>query len=307
MDTKKDLSVVIPVHNGEQTIEELFQRLMNVLSKYSENVEIIFVDDCSKDGSWKIIRSLKASFPLIVRGIRFARNYGQHNATLCGIKHTTSDIIITIDDDLEFPPESIHLLMEKYYLENQDVVYGVNKNKKVSVVRKQLTFLFRKLQGLAEKYVVRGSSLRLMKGEIARAIIVNAQEFSFIDEFLLWYTSAISVVDIESERLPVKTRYKITGLMRMTKDLIYLSSSVPLKLVTVFGFLMMAGNFLAGIIVVYRRLVLSIDVKGYTSIIVAILFSSGMIIFCLGVIAEHIGKILKVSYKKPAFFESEIA
>lgn len=306
LDTKKDYTVIVPVHNSEEVLVELFQRIFDTLINFSQNFEVIFVDDYSKDNSWKVIKSLKEKYPQKVKGIRLSKNYGQHNATLCGIKHANANVVITIDDDLEFYPEDISLLIDRYSTNQSDVVYGVDEQKKMNRWRSLLTRVFRKMQAVAHKGNIKGSSFRLIKGDVAVAITKNAREFSFIDEFLGWHTSAIAIVTIKTSESRVKSRYKIKGLMGMTKNLIFLSSTVPLRLVTSFGFLMMALNFIAGVIVIYRRLVLTIDVKGFTSIVVAILFSSGAIIFCIGVVAEYIGKILKMSYNKPAFFESEV-
>ncbi len=305
-DIKKDYAVIVPVHNSEEILEELFQRIFDTLSNYLQNFEIIFVDDYSKDNSWKVIKLLKEKFPHQVKGVRLAKNYGQHNATLCGLKHTQAAVVVTIDDDLEFFPEDITLLIERYRAEQSDVVYGVDDQKKTNRWRNFLTSIFRKFQFLADKENIRGSSFRLLKGTVAQAITKNAREFSFVDEFIQWHTSNVSVVKIKTGESRVKSRYKITGLMGMTKNLIFLSSTVPLKLVTSFGFLMMAVNFLIGIILIFRRIVMIIDVKGFTSIVVAVLFSSGAIIFCIGIVAEYIGKILKMSYNKPAYFESEV-
>lgn len=306
LDIKKDYAVIVPVHNSAEILEELFQRIFNTLSGFSQNWNVIFVDDYSKDSSWQVIKILKEKYPQQVRGIRLAKNYGQHNATLCGLKHTKAEVVITIDDDLEFFPEDIAHLIKCYNSEQSDVIYGVDDQKKTNLWRNFLTSVFRKFQFIVDKENVRGSSFRLMKGTVAEAITKNAREFSFVDEFIQWHTSNISVIKIKTGESRVKSRYKIAGLMGMTKNLIFLSSTVPLKLVTSFGFLMMIVNFLIGIILIFRRIVMIIDVKGFTSIVVAVLFSSGAIIFCIGIVAEYIGKILKMSYNKPAYFESEV-
>lgn len=162
------------------------------------------------------------------------------------------------------------------------------------------------MQLLNDKNIVRGSSFRLIKKSIADQLQQHSSEFSFVDEFILWYTNNIASIDVSNGITTSKTRYKVSGLMNMSKNLVVLSSSLPLKVVTTFGFLMMIFNFLLGLILIYRRVVLTIDVKGYTSIVVTLLFTSGAIILCIGVVAEYIGKILKMSYGKPAYFESEI-
>lgn len=306
LDFKRKYAVVVPVHNSERTLEELFQRTARVITELSDDFAVVFVDDYSNDNSWEVIRKLKDEHPQQVIGVRLSRNFGQHNATLCGIKHAQAEIIITIDDDLEFHPEDITNLLALYATGEADVIYGVDEHKKTNARRDLLTTVFRKIQLVADKKNIRGSSFRLINGGIARAITNNSREFSFIDEFLQWYTSRISVVKVTTGKPSVKSRYRIASLLGITKNLIFLSSTLPLKMVTTLGFYVMFFNFLAGIIIIFRRLVFTIDVKGYTSIVVAILFSSGAIMFCIGIVAEYIGKILKMNYNKPSYFESEI-
>lgn len=304
--SKKEFAVVIPVYNGAPVLKELCLRIMQTLKRISTKFEIILVDDCSKDNSWQEIQHIKQLYFSYVKGIRLSKNYGQHNATLCGIKHSNAEIIITIDDDLEFLPEDIISLVEKYKEGKWDVVYGVDTNKKVSFSKKIITAIFRKIQGITKNDYIRGSSFRLINGKIARLMVQNSQHFSFIDEFIRWYTSSMTTIPIKTQPSKIETRYKISRLFKITSSLIYLSSSFPLRLITWVGFFMMVFNFLAGIFIIYRRLVLTIDVKGYTSIIVTVLFSFGLLIFSLGIIAEYIGKILKINYNKPAFFEAEV-
>ncbi len=306
LDTEKEFAVVVPVHNSEELLEELFQRIEKTLNRFSQKWQVIFVDDFSKDYSWQVIKKLKESYPQVVKGVRLSRNYGQHNATLCGIKHSKAAVVITIDDDLEFSPEDIERLVEVYQKGDSDLVYGVDVTKRTNKNRDFLTALFRKMQTFFHKEPIIGSSFRLIKNEIAQAIISNARDFSYIDEFLPWYTSRITVVKIKTVKTSLKSRYKILDLIGMTKSVIFLSSNAPIKMVTIFGFLMMSINFLLGVILIITKLFFIIEVKGFTSIVVAILFSSGAIIFCIGIVAEYIGKILKMIYSKPSYFESEI-
>lgn len=302
----KDFAVVVPVFNSEQVLSALCQRIIATLTIHTFHFEVILVDDCSRDASWSVIQELKKQHPSIIKGIRLARNYGQHNATLCGFKHANAKIVITIDDDLEFQPEDISLLINKYNTEPCDVVYGVDASKKEGLFKRFFTSIFRKIQGITTKEYIRGSSFRLINGKIAKSITANSRHFSFIDEFLRWYTLSMTTVNITTQPSQVLSRYKVSRLMKITKNLVYISSSFPLKLVTRIGLIMMIFNFLAGLFIIYRRLFLKIDVKGYTTIIVTILFSFGILIFSLGIIAEYIGQILKVNYQKPAFNEREI-
>lgn len=302
-----DISIIVPVYNGEQTLRELFIRTKETCEKSALRFSVIFVDDFSKDKSWEVIQQLKTEFPSQIKGIRLANNSGQHNATLCGIKHADSTWVVTLDDDLEYEPENIILLLKEQERTNADLIYGVIQEKKKSFWKRNMGNLYKKIAKYLEgddKCI--GSSFRLMNNKLAKAILTHGRNFSFIDEFVLWHTSKIGNIAIEiSSSTPKKSRYSFWNLAFLTKELIFFSSTAPLRFVTILGSFMVITNFIAGLITIYRRLVLTIDEKGYTSIIVVILFSSGLIILCLGIIAEYISKLLKVSYNKPAYVEAE--
>src|SRR5688572_27767623 len=128
-------SVVVPVFNSEKTIAELFKRIEDVFKEAAESFEIILVDDGSGDDSWEEIKKLKQNFPGIVKGVRFSKNFGQHNALLCGFRFTKGNFVITMDDDLQTPPEEIHKLMKAINGSKSDMVYGTYESKQHSGFR----------------------------------------------------------------------------------------------------------------------------------------------------------------------------
>lgn len=308
LDTKVDISVVVPVFNAENSLEELFSRIQNTLQGVQKNFEVIFVDDYSKDKSWLIIQKLKKIAPESIKGIRLSRNYGQHNATLCGIGHAKGDFIVTIDDDLEFSPEDIPLLMNEQQRTNVDLVYGVGKNKRKNVIRKISTSIYKRISRLNhEDYRPDGSSFRLMKSSLAKDILIHGRNFSFVDEFVLWHTSNISAVKVECKKSINKTtRYNAWGLFILIRDLSLISSVAPLRLVSLIGSVMVSVNFIYGVVIIIRKFIFAIKVEGYTSLIVAILFSSGLIMFGIGVVAEYLSKLIKLNYNHPSFKEQDV-
>lgn len=308
LDSELKYSVIVPTFNSDEVLIELYHRIINVFDEIKAKCEIIFVDDGStKKETWEILSKIKELDPNRVVSIRLAKNYGQHNATICGFSNASGSYFITIDDDLEFRPEDILQLIAEQKKRDYDVVYGLGNEKKVSFnLRGIMTVIFRKLQRIHSNEYIRGSSFRLLKRHIGKDIVSNAREFSFIDEFITWYTSYIGIASVQHDAPKLKSRYKNSGLLNLSKNLIYISTDLPLRILTVFGFFMMFSNFIIGGILIYRRLVLTIDVKGYTSIVIAILFSSGAIILCLGVIAEYIGKILRMHYNKPTYKIAQI-
>lgn len=308
LDINCNISVVVPVFNAEKSIEELFDRLKTTLQGLEKSFEVIFVDDFSKDKSWVLIEKLKKENNDLIKGIKLSKNYGQHNATLCGIKHALGEFIITIDDDLEFLPEDIPLLINEQEKTKVDLVYGVGPSKKSSLIRKLSRFLYTKIAKINhDDFRPNGSSFRLIKKALAKKILVHQRNFSFVDEFLLWYTSDILSVRIECKKsVNKKSRYTGWGLFILIRDLALLSSIAPLRLLSFIGSLMISVNFIYGSFLIYKKVIMSISVEGYTSLIVTILFSTGIIMFSIGVVAEYLSKLIKVSYNQPAFIEKHI-
>lgn len=302
-----NISIVVPVFNSALCLEELAQRTSAVMHQMGKAFELILVDDGSKDASWETIKTLKARHPFIV-GIKLARNYGQQNATLCGIEHAQGDWVVTMDDDLEYPPEAISNLFAKQQEGDYDVVYGAYRKKKRSWLRGCLTWYHKFTTHLFNKKGnFKESSFRLLKSAIAKSILPHQQLFSIIDEFLTWHTDKIEHVLVDCEKSKrMKSGYSLLDLFIISKSLILINSKTQLKFILGIGFWMMVVNFILGIIIIYRKLILSIHVQGYASLIVAILFSSGVIVFSVGVIAENLSRLIKMNYQQPAYEEREV-
>jgi len=297
-----DISVVVPVFNAAITIEKLTTRLIAVLELTGKSFEIIFVDDASHDKSWQEICQQKNKFPA-VKGIRLGRNFGQHNATLCGITRATGKFIITIDDDLEIAPEDIPLLIKKQEETDADLVYGSFTNRGKKPIRYVLTGFYKLLSRLVEgKGRGKGSSFRLITRQLADLLITHTYEFVFIDEVCLWHTENLAFVPIK--KYPAqggKSRYSLFNLSLISGELMIFSSVFLLRIVTYAGVSLTFINFLLGLYFIIRKIFFSIDVEGYTSLIVSILFSSGLILLLLGIIAQYLSKILMSQYRKPSF------
>jgi len=141
-------SVIIPVYNSQNTLEELFERIDKCFEQHQLKYELIFVDDGSEDHSWQVLRKLKENYNEKIKAIRFVRNFGQHNAVFCGLSYATGEFIITLDDDLQHPPEEIPKLIEKHKKTSSELVYGFYKKKKHSPIKElrlikiKTTYLF---------------------------------------------------------------------------------------------------------------------------------------------------------------------
>nr|MBA3971629.1 glycosyltransferase family 2 protein [Bacteroidota bacterium] len=237
-------SVVVPVYNSAEMLEELTERLSAYLKNINATFEIILVDDGSTDESWKKIEQIKTRYPDTLKAIMLTRNFGQHNATLCGISLATGDQIITIDDDLQFPPEEISKLIACYNSTNADVIYGVPESKKHSAIR-NIGSVYMKATSDQTKG---GSSFRLIKREICEQITDKHQNnFLFIDTVVTWYTNSIETTPIRHEaRKSGQSGYTFSKLTGLYFSILINYTAYPLKIMTYSGLFFSIITFLVG-------------------------------------------------------------
>ncbi|MBW6484095.1 MAG: glycosyltransferase [Vicingaceae bacterium] len=297
-------SVIIPAFNSGETITQLCSEIVTIFNAINVIFEIIIVNDGGKLSTWKHIEKIYHQLNCKISIIRLSRNYGQHNATLCGIKNALGEVIITIDDDLQVNPKEILKLIDGYKSNNSDVVYGVYKSKKHNAVRNIGSGLIKNISKLFLNSPGKGSSFRLFKASIAEKILEHSQSFIYIDELLLWYTDNISFVEVEHEKNK-KSRYSIISLFKMFVNITTNYTALPLKLITYLGLISSLISFALGTFYIYKKIFRDVPL-GYTSIIVAVLFSASIILFSLGVLGQYIYKLYQVQNKKPTFFIKQI-
>ncbi len=294
-------SIVVPVFNSGKTLVELNSRIHTVMKQHNFNFEIIYVDDGSFDDSWSILEKLKSECPDSLKAIRLARNFGQHNATFCGLDHASGDIIITIDDDLQVPPEEIPKLIGSYHENDADLVYGCFQKKQHSLIRNIGSRLLKKAGAFFNDAPGEGSSFRLFTKDLSVKILSHSQNFVFIDELLLWYTANICFVNVKhNRRKEGKSGYTTIRLLRLLANLIFHYSALPLKIMTYGGLISSVILFFTGLYFFIRWLFFDVPV-GNTSIIIAVLFSASVIIFCIGVVGEYINRLYMIHNKKPPY------
>jgi glycosyltransferase involved in cell wall biosynthesis len=296
-----EYSIVVPVFNSEDTLIELFERLKKVMADIGKGFEVIFVEDGGRDGSWEVIRGLKEKYPEEITAIQLSKNFGQHNATFCGLSFAKGRYIITIDDDLQNPPEEITKLIECYQQNDADMVYGVYKRKKHSTVRNVVSKSFQEGSKRLNKGKGKGSSFRMMNAEIVHKILEHHQTFIFIDEIFQWYTERVFFINVDhDQRKGKRSGYSSGKLIRLFANITFFYSSIPLKLMVYTGLIFSVLFFIIGAFYIYRKIVHDVPL-GFTSLIVAIMFSTGIILFSLGMIGEYLSRIYMVQNKKPPF------
>ncbi|MBC8321178.1 MAG: glycosyltransferase family 2 protein [Bacteroidetes bacterium] len=301
-----DFSVVVPVHNSEETIKELYSRLVAEFNDLGSSFEVIFVEDGSEDNSWNVLKKLKQEFPNLITAIKLNKNFGQHNATMCGFTFAKGEMIITIDDDLQNPPEEIKKLVETCQKNNSDITYGIYTKKQHNFARNVLSNGAKKSSKYFMKGMGKGSSFRLINHKIVRRILDHNISFIFIDEVLQWYTNNISFVDVEHKKRQYnKSGYSPLKLFNLASDLTYYYTNIPLKLMVYGGMIISVLSFLLALQFVIQKIFYNVPL-GYTSVIVAILFSTSIIVFSLGVIGGYLSRIQLVQNKKPPFHIEEL-
>jgi undecaprenyl-phosphate 4-deoxy-4-formamido-L-arabinose transferase len=293
-------SIVVPVFNSEASLPELHSRLSEVMQATGQEYELIFVDDGSRDQSWETLRSIKAADPVHVTAIRLAKNFGQHSATFCGFNFAKGEWVITIDDDLQIPPEEIPKLIRKMEETDAELVYGIYERKKHSLVRNLGSAYFKKMSSLMGRSGD-GSSFRLISGNIIRSILIHYQNFVFIDEILHWYTDFIAMEKVEHQpRKYKRSGYSTRKIWGMLANIMIYYTTVPLKLMVYGGVISSAFFFVLSLIFAVKKVFYDVPL-GYTSLIVAILFSTSLILLSLGILGEYLSRIYMVQNKKPLY------
>jgi undecaprenyl-phosphate 4-deoxy-4-formamido-L-arabinose transferase len=293
-------SVVVPVYNAEDTLEELVLRLIRTFEKIKEPYELIFIDDNSQDRSWDILRSLREKHPE-VSCYQLMRNYGQQNATMCGFRLAKGQFILTLDDDLQNPPEEIPSLiteLEKGY----DAVFGVYEAKKHTRYRLWGSWLINKFYVLTFKTKGRVSAFRILRSDLAKKILEYDLNFTYINGLISWYSDRISRVNVKHQLRPQgRSGYTLGKLLALSVNMMTNFSLLPLQIASFAGLLFASAGFILGLFFGVRRLLFGTDVSGFTAIFVSISFFSGMILFFLGVIGEYIGRIHLNINRRPQY------
>ncbi|MES2515236.1 MAG: glycosyltransferase family 2 protein [Bacteroidota bacterium] len=298
---EKEISVVIPAYNSSGCIKDIITQVNGVLITLNTSYEIIVVDDGSADNTWKIIKEISNENKL-VKGFSLAKNFGQHKATLCGLSNASGKYVITIDDDFEHNPSDIVVLYNAIVNSEFDLVYGVPRNKKKSFARQMMTSFYKFISKVENPYAGLGSSFRILKNDLVKKIVTHNNHLFFIDELVLWYTSNISSSQLDFQKSKRESSgYSFISLFRLSSNVLMISSTMPLKLVKTLGLSMSFVSFLIGTFYFLKKILFK-SPAGYTSIIVSVLFSAGMIMFCIGIIGEYLGNVLMMQNHKPAFY-----
>ncbi|HOO77088.1 MAG TPA: glycosyltransferase family 2 protein [bacterium] len=296
-----NVSVVVPVYNSEATIAPLVDRLRRVLAEAAEDYEIILVNDGSTDRSWDTIRTLAADGDKVV-GVDLMRNYGQHNALLQGINIARHEAIVTIDDDLQNPPEEIPRLLRELEA-GADVVYGIPAEIRQSFWRRRGSALLRLMvqSALGPELARSVSSFRAMRSELKQAFREYRGPFIIIDVPLSWGTSRFGAVRVRHEpRREGTSNYGFIKLLAQAVNVITGFSAWPLKVVSFLGFGFTVFGVGILVYVVGRYLVLGYSFPGFPFLASIIAIFSGAQFLVLGIIGSYLARLHFRNMGRPA-------
>jgi glycosyltransferase involved in cell wall biosynthesis len=303
----RSLSVVTAVYNGEDSLAELCRRLGEVLARIAAQHEIILVNDDSRDRSWEIISELSSRLPT-VRGLCLMRNYGQHNALLCGIRAAKYDVIVTMDDDLQHPPEEIPRLLARL-CEGFDVVYGAPETVQHGLLRGLASRITRLALSAAigSEIAKNVSAFRVFRTRLREAFTDYQSPFVSIDVLLTWATTRFGAITVPFQpRHSGSSNYTFTKLVRHALDMMTGFSTVPLQLASLIGFsctLFGIGVFLYVLV----RYCLEGSIPGFPFLASIIAIFSGAQLFALGVIGEYLARMHFRTMNRPVYFVRSVS
>lgn len=296
------ISIVVPVYNSEGSLRELVSRLEPVLNACGLPYELILVNDGSRDGSWREIQRLAAAHPW-VRGLGLMRNYGQHNALLAGIRSARREILVTMDDDLQHPPEELPRLLGALS-SDVDVVYGYPE--------RQQHGLLRDLASLVTKFVLRSaldaktagmvSAFRVFRTRIREAFADYGSPFVNIDVLLTWGSSRFTAIKVRHDSRTIgQSNYTVAKLLRHTFNMLTGFSVAPLQLASIVGFAFTVFGLLVLGFVIIRYVLQGSTVAGFPFLASVISIFAGAQLFALGIIGEYLARMYYRTMDKPAY------
>jgi len=298
------ISVVIPVHNEQEVLEELYTRLTSALDKLGKRYEILFTNDGSTDSSAQMLRELHQRRPDQIRVIEFNGNFGQHMAIMAGFERVRGQIIITMDADLQNPPEEIGKLvaaMEK----GHDVVNTYRENRQDSLWRLKVSKWHNQLRAwMMPKLRMEdeGCMLRAYSRQIVDLMASTGESSTFIPALALTYASNPTEVGVaHAERSAGTSSYNLYKLIRYNFDLVTGFSVFPLQMFTMIGLVISLCSFAFVIFLFARRLIVGPEVEGVFTLFAIMFFLLGIVLFGLGIVGEYVGRIYQEVRKRPRF------
>jgi undecaprenyl-phosphate 4-deoxy-4-formamido-L-arabinose transferase len=298
------VSILIPVYRNDGGLDELVSRIQGSMagSAYANDFELVLIDDCSPDNSWKVIQQLAQTYSF-VQGATLSRNFGQHNAIMAGLNLVSGQYVVLMDDDLQHPPEAIPRMLDELTA-GADVCYTRYANRQHAAWKiagskfndMMASWLLSKPKGL---YL---SSFKALKRGMVDQIRNHEGPFAYLDGLILDITRRIASIEIEhGSRAFGEGNYSFKKSISLWLRMVTGTSIVPLRLVSLMGALIATLGFLGAIFVIVSNYLYPNESKGWASIIVTILLVSGFQTLFIGVLGEYLGRIHLRLNNKPQY------
>jgi len=298
-----EISVVIPVFNEEENLRELGERLIRTLTAMGRPFEIIFVDDGSTDGSWQLLADLNGQYPQNIRALQFHRNFGQHQAIFAGFQAARGQVMVTLDADLQNPPEEIPRLVAKLD-EGYDTVGGWRENRRDSIFRRLPSQLVNTVMSRVTGVKLRdyGCMLRAYRRSVVDSINQCQESSSFIPALANLFAQRVAEIPVgHAERERGKSKYGIIKLLRLNFDLMTGFSNLPIHLVGFMGVSIAFLGLFFGFMLIIRRIFVGPEVEGVFTLFAILFVFVGLNTLGLALIGEYVGRIYREVRGRPRF------
>lgn len=305
---KPYISVVIPVFNEEDNLPMLYERLTSTLDKYGKPYEIILINDGSSDRSEETLEKLHEKRPHQIRVINFNGNFGQHRAIMAGFERVRGEIVVTLDADLQNPPEEIPKLIEAIE-QGHDSVGGIRKQRQDTHFRRYASKLNNKIryQITGIKMQDQGSMLRAYRRRIVDLMTQCEESALFIPALAYSFSSKPTEIEVEHDaRAAGKSKYNLYRLMRLNFDLMTGFSLVPLQLFTFIGICVSLASTLFVIYMFIRRIFVGPEAEGLFTLFAILYFLVGILLMGMGILGEYIGRIYQTVRRRPRYLLKNI-
>ncbi len=300
------LSIVVPVYNSEKSLPLLIEQLSKVLPDLAAHYEVILVNDGSRDQSWRVITELSQRYSF-VRAINMMRNYGQHNALLCGIRQAYGDVIVTMDDDLQHPPEEIQKLLAKLD-EGYDVVYGTPQHEKHGILR-DFASQFTKLalqSAMGAQTARQVSAFRVFRTIVRQSFETYHAPFVSIDVLLTWGTTRFTAIPVrEDQRTIGVSNYTFRKLVTHALNMTTGFSVVPLQISSLMGIGLAFFSVIVLVYVLIRYMIQGTPVPGFPFLASIIGLFSGAQLLALGIMGEYLARMHARLQDRPTYVVRE--
>lgn len=300
-------SIVIPVYNSSRSIEEVCLGIQNLFHRLDQSYEIILVDDASQDQSWQVLQRLHAN-DAHIKIIRLMRNFGQQNALLCGFQHAQGMFIITMDDDLQHPPEEIPKLMAKIE-EGYDVVIGALIKKQDRTTKRLGSRL---IDWINRSVFQKPKDLKLSSFRILRRAVVEAigriqTPYPYLTGMIFSVTRNVAnAAVVHKPRQHGQSNYNLKKLISLAFNLLIHYSALPLRFITLVGGAVAVSSFLLGFYFIIKKLLIGQIVPGWTTLVVLLAFFNGLLMVALSVMGEYLVRLLGEVSHRPQYVIREI-